>query len=39
MNNLISQISYPVFLYMTFVFFLIASVFSFFIGIALALRS
>ncbi len=39
MNNLISQISYPVFLYMTFVFFLIASVFSFLVGIALALRS
>lgn len=39
MNNLISQVSYPVFLYMTFVFFLIASVFSFFVGIALALRS
>lgn len=39
MNNLISQVSYPVFLYLTFVFFLIASVFSFFVGIALALRS
>jgi hypothetical protein len=39
MNNLISQVSYPVFLYMTFVFFLIAAVFSFVVGIALALRS
>jgi len=39
MDNLISQISYPVFLYMTFVFFLIGSVFSFFVGIALSLRS
>ncbi len=39
MNNLLSQVSYPVFLYMTFLFFLIASVFSFFVGIALALRS
>lgn len=39
MNNLISQVSYPVFLYMTFLFFLIASVFSFVVGIALALRS
>lgn len=39
MNNLISQVSYPVFLYMTFVFLLIAAVFSFVVGIALALRS
>jgi hypothetical protein len=39
MNNLISQVSYPVFLYLIFVFFLIACVFSFFVGIALALRS
>ncbi|TNC99507.1 MAG: hypothetical protein FD121_243 [Gallionellaceae bacterium] len=39
MNNLISQVSHPVFLYLTFVFFLIASTFSFFVGIALALRS
>ncbi|MFH2135959.1 MAG: hypothetical protein ABII81_12435 [Pseudomonadota bacterium] len=39
MNNLLSQVSYPVFLYMTLLFFLIVSVFSFFVGIALALRS
>ncbi len=39
MNNLIAQVSYPVFLYMTLLFLLIASVFSFFVGIALALRS
>ncbi len=39
MNNLIAQVSYPVFLYMTFLFLLIASVFSFVVGIALALRS
>lgn len=39
MNNLIGQVSYPVFLYMTFVFLLIAAVFSFAVGIALALRS
>lgn len=39
MNDLLSQVSYPVFLYMTFLFFLIASVFSFVVGIALALRS
>ncbi|MFA6121839.1 MAG: hypothetical protein WCT35_07410 [Sideroxydans sp.] len=39
MNNLISQVSYPVFLYLILIFFLIASVFSFFVGIALALRS
>jgi hypothetical protein len=39
MNSLLSQVSYPVFLYMTFVFFLIASVFAFLVGIALAVRS
>ena len=39
MNNLLSQVSYPVFLYMTLLFFLIASVFSFLVGIGLALRS
>jgi hypothetical protein len=39
MNNLISQVSYPVFLYMMFVFLLIAAAFSFVVGIALALRS
>lgn len=39
MNDLIAQISYPVFLYMTFLFLLIASIFSFVVGIALALRS
>lgn len=39
MNNLLSQVSYPVFLYMTLLFFLIASAFSFLVGIGLALRS
>ena len=39
MNNLLSQVSYPVFLYMTFLFFLIASVFSFVVGVALVSRS
>ena len=39
MNNLLSQVSYPVFLYMTLLFFLIASVFSFLVGIGLAVRS
>lgn len=39
MNSLLSQVSYPVFLYLTFLFFLMGSVFSFFVGIALALRS
>ncbi|MDD2699686.1 MAG: hypothetical protein PHH36_00480 [Sideroxydans sp.] len=39
MNHLISQVSYPVFLYMTLLFFLIASAFSFLVGIGLALRS
>jgi hypothetical protein len=35
MDNLLGQISYPAFLYMTFLFCLIASVFSFVVGIAL----
>src|SRR5512135_1326092 len=39
MNSLLSQVSYPVFLYLTFLFFLMGSVLSFFVGIALALRS
>jgi hypothetical protein len=39
MNNLLGQVSYPVFLYMTFLFFLIASGFSFVVGIALVSRS
>jgi hypothetical protein len=39
MNNLLSQVSYPVFLYMTLLFFLIASVFSFLVGIGLSFRS
>ncbi|HLP98218.1 MAG TPA: hypothetical protein VK149_07215 [Sideroxyarcus sp.] len=39
MNNLLSQVSYPVFLYMTYQFFLVASVFAFVVGVALALRS
>lgn len=39
MNQLLSQVSYPVFLYMTFLFFLIASAFSFVVGVALASRS
>ena len=39
MNQLLSQVSHPVFLYMTFLFFLIASGFSFVVGVALASRS
>lgn len=39
MNHLLSQVSYPVFLYMTLMFFLIASVFSFVVGMGLAIRS
>ncbi len=39
MNNLLSQVSYPVFLYLTLLFFLIASVFSFAVGLALAFRN
>lgn len=39
MNNLLSQVSYPVFLYMTLLFFMIASVFSFLVGVGLSFRS
>jgi hypothetical protein len=39
MNHLVSEVSYPVFLYLTFLFFLIASGFSFVVGVALAVRS
>lgn len=39
MNNLIGQVSYPVFVSGVFVFFIIASVFSFIIGVGLAMRS
>ncbi|GAB5603964.1 hypothetical protein [Sideroxyarcus sp. TK5] len=39
MNHLLSQVSYPVFLYMTLLFFLIASAFSFLVGLGLAFRS
>lgn len=39
MNQILSQVSHPVFLYMTFMFFLIASAFSFVVGVALAVRS
>ena len=39
MNNLLGHVSYPVFLYMTFLFFLIASTFSFAVGIVLLSRN
>jgi len=39
MSNILSQVSYQVFLYTVFVFFIIASVFSFIVGVGLATRS
>ena len=39
MFNIISQISYPVFLYCVFVFFILVSVFSFIVGISLLVRN
>lgn len=39
MLSIFSQISYPVFIYFVFVFFIIASVFSFIVGIGLAIRN
>lgn len=39
MSSILSQISYPVFLYCVFVFFIIASIFSFIVGVSFALRN
>jgi hypothetical protein len=39
MSNILSQVSYEVFLYIVFIFFIIASAFSFVVGIGLAMRS
>ncbi|BCK87964.1 hypothetical protein MIZ01_1761 [Sideroxyarcus emersonii] len=39
MSSLISQVSYPVFISGVFVFFIIASIFSFIVGVGLAVRS
>ena len=39
MNSILSQVSYPVFVSGVFVFFIIASVFSFVVGLGLATRS
>jgi hypothetical protein len=39
MNHLLGQVSYPVFISGVFVFFIIASVFSFIVGVGLATRS
>ncbi len=39
MDGLIGRVSYPVFLHSLWIFFLIASVFAFFVGLGLALRS
>jgi len=39
MNSLLSQVAYPVFVSGVFVFFIIASIFSFIVGIGLATRS
>ena len=39
MNGVLSQVSYPVFVSGVFIFFIIASVFSFFVGVGLATRN
>ncbi|MBI5889259.1 MAG: hypothetical protein HZB47_01100 [Nitrosomonadales bacterium] len=39
MNSILSQVSYPVFIACVFVFFIIASVFSFIVGVGLATRN
>ncbi|HEY6094776.1 MAG TPA: hypothetical protein VIU93_07465 [Gallionellaceae bacterium] len=39
MTNLLSQVSYQVFLYCVFIFFMLAGIFSFIVGLGLALRS
>lgn len=39
MTNLLSQVSYQVFLYCVFTFFMLAGIFSFIVGVGLALRS
>lgn len=39
MSSILSQVSYPVFLYCVFVFFILASIFSFIVGISFALRN
>jgi hypothetical protein len=39
MSNILSQVSYQVFLYCVFIFFIIASVFSFVVGVGLAMRN
>lgn len=39
MSSIIAQISYPVFLYCVWIFFILASIFSFIVGLGLTLRS
>ncbi|HEU0219721.1 MAG TPA: hypothetical protein VFQ98_02810 [Gallionella sp.] len=39
MSNILSQVSYPVFLYCVFVFFILVSIFSFIVGVGLAMRN
>ena len=39
MSNIVSQVSYPVFLYCVFMFFLLGSIFSFIVGVGLVLRN
>lgn len=39
MSSIISQVSYPVFLYCVFLFFIFVSIFSFIVGISFALRN
>lgn len=39
MSNLLSQVSYPVFLYCVLLFFILSSIFSFIVGVGLATRN
>lgn len=39
MSSVLSQVSYPVFLYCVFLFFIFVSIFSFVVGVSLAMRS
>lgn len=39
MSSILSQVSYQVFLYCVFIFFILASIFAFIVGVGLALRS
>lgn len=39
MSSILGQVSYPIFLYCVFVFFIFASIFSFIVGVSFALRN